>query len=93
MKEDTNKNPPYLRSLNALEEGVLQNGYTEKFLYENSGNLFSSDSKVYDFNQVKVISMIRFQDNESPDHLAELYIIETPDGTKGTFIKRHHTAS
>jgi len=93
MEQNPNKNPPYLRSLDALKEGVLQSGYTEKFVYGNTGYISSSDSKVYDLDQVKVISMISFQGDESADDHAELYIIETPDGTKGTFVKKQNKAS
>src|SRR5688572_19644265 len=82
-----NKNLPYLRSLDVLKKGVSMNGYSESFIYGRAGFISTSNSIVYNINQVKVISMIRFQsDNNSRDH-AELYIIETPDGRKGTFEK------
>jgi len=93
MKHEPSTSPPYLRSLDALKEGVLQNGYTEKFVCGNAGYMSTSDSRVYDLTQAKVIAMFRFQGNENEDDLAELYIIEMTDGTKGTYVKRHNTAS
>jgi hypothetical protein len=84
-----NKNRPYLRSFDVLKKGVLKNGYTEKFVYENKGYLSGSNSTQYDINRVKVISTIRFQGSDNPRDHAELYIIETPDGTKGIFEKKH----
>lgn len=86
---DPNKNRPYLRSYDVLKKGVLNNGYTENFIYKNKGYLSGSNSTEYDINRVKVISTIRFQGSDNPGDHAELYIIETPDGTKGIFEKKH----
>ncbi|HTE24566.1 hypothetical protein [Flavitalea sp.] len=83
-----NKNRPYLRSFDALKKGVLKSGYTENFVYKNTGYISASNSTVYDINKVKVISTIRFRGSDNPGDHAELYIIETPDGTKGTFEKK-----
>jgi hypothetical protein len=87
-KNIANKNLPYLKSLDVLRKGVLKNGYTESFEYGNKGVISSGNNAVYDISQVKVISMFRFQsDNDSGPH-TELYIVETPDGRKGTFEKK-----
>ena len=83
-----NKNRPYLRSFDALKKRVLKSGYTENFIYKNAGFISASDSTVYEIKNVKVISTIRFQGSDNPGDHAELYIIETPDGTKGTFEKK-----
>ena len=80
-----NKNRPYLRSFDVLKKGVLKNGYTENFVYKNKGYLSGSNSTEYDINKVKVISTIRFQGSDNPGDHAELFMIETADGTKGTF--------
>jgi hypothetical protein len=88
---DSNNNRPYLRSFDALKKGVLKNGYTENFIYKNKGYLSGSNSTEYDINRVKVISTIRFQGSDNPGDHAELYIIETPDGTKGIYEKRQGT--
>ena len=89
--KNPNKNPPYLRSFDVLKKGVLNSGYTENFVYKNSGYISASNSTLYDINKVKVISTIRFQGSENPGDHAELYIIETPDGTKGTFEKKQES--
>ncbi|RYE57738.1 MAG: hypothetical protein EOP48_05155 [Sphingobacteriales bacterium] len=87
-KNAANKTRPYLRSLDELKKGVYNHGYTENFIYKGSGHLSTSNSIVYDINKVKVISTIRFQGSDDPGDHAELYIVETPDGTKGTFEKK-----
>jgi hypothetical protein len=86
--KNPNKNRPYLRSLDTLKKGVLNSGYTENFIYKNSGYISASNSTEYDINNVKVISTITFQGSNSAGDHAELYIIETPDGTKGSFEKK-----
>jgi hypothetical protein len=91
MDNTTTQNAPYLQSFDALKECVLQSGYTENFVYGNSGYISLSDSRRYELNQVKVVSMIRFQGNDSSKERAELYIVETPDGMKGMFEKKEST--
>jgi hypothetical protein len=83
-----NKNPPYLRSLDTLKKGISNSGYTENFIYKNPGYISASNSTEYDINKIKVISTITFQGSDSTGDHAELYIIETPDGTKGSFEKK-----
>ena len=88
MNKNNNQHPPYLRSLDAFKKGALQSGYTENFIADHSGHNILSKSRVYDEDQVKVISMIRFEGNDSLRDHAELYIIETADGLKGLLEKK-----
>ncbi|MHA4845346.1 hypothetical protein ACX0G7_14335 [Flavitalea antarctica] len=83
-----NKSRPYLKSLDTLKKGVLNNGYTENFVYKNSGCISASNSTEYDINNIKVISTITFQGSSDTGDHVELYIIETPDGTKGSLEKK-----
>jgi hypothetical protein len=86
MNNKNNHPAPYLKSLATCKKGIAKSGYTEDFVIRNSFLLSNADNKIYDLKQVRVLSVLHFEGSGHNDEHADLYIIETSDGVKGTYL-------
>jgi hypothetical protein len=89
MESEVTNIAPYLRSLAACRTGIANVGFTENFIFQNAGIASVSTNKVYQQHQINVVAKLRFENNSTNKAHAELYLIETEDGTKGTLIDLH----
>ncbi|WEK33495.1 MAG: hypothetical protein P0Y53_13470 [Candidatus Pseudobacter hemicellulosilyticus] len=81
---------PYLRSMQSCLSRVVTNGYATAFQTVGKGISAGDNDHVYQPDEVKTISVFRFQgEQQVPGHSATLYIIETMDGTKGTLVAKN----
>ncbi len=91
VNENTNKNIPDLRTLQACLSKMIANGYTEDFKAEDDGLRALRTDKVYQPQDVTVVNYFRFEGPSNPDDMSIMYVIETNDGTKGTLIDAYGT--
>ena len=86
MKANLNGSTPYLKSMVACLNKVVDDGYSEDFKVTKAGLQSATTHKLYSVDQVRVINFFRFEGFTDPDDNAVLYTIETDDGVKGTLI-------
>jgi hypothetical protein len=65
---------------------VIGDGYTDDFKQSGKGIQSAKTKRVYLPNQIKIVNFFRFEGNTNPDDNVIMYIIETVDGLKGTFV-------
>ncbi|CAM4255926.1 hypothetical protein ZORO111903_10035 [Zobellia roscoffensis] len=61
-------------------------GYTDRFRYESGVLINLETSKKYKPKDLTILKEIRYEGMSNPDDLSILYILETNDGAKGTFL-------
>jgi hypothetical protein len=84
MKEPFKKEE--MNTLVNCSNKLLSEGFTENFIAKEKGLEAPSTKKVYDPDEVKIISFYRFEGESDPADNAILYAIETNDGVKGMLI-------
>tara|TARA_B100001179_G_C18253964_1_gene259552 strand:- start:79 stop:411 length:333 start_codon:yes stop_codon:yes gene_type:complete len=63
-----------------------EKGYTENFRVED-GKLIASEAKTsYDPEDVHIVADHRYEGMSNPSDMSILYVLETNDGKKGTFL-------
>ncbi|CAM4084747.1 hypothetical protein [Zobellia nedashkovskayae] len=61
-------------------------GYTARYRYENDVLINPETHKYYKPVDITIVKEFRYEGMSDPDDLSILYIIETDDGSKGTFL-------
>ncbi len=82
-----------MNTLSALVNKVVKQGYTDSFTVTKRGLYSNSMDKYYTPNEVNVVNFYRFEGQSDPGDNAIMYVIETPDGQKGTLIDAYGTYS
>ena len=80
MKKDSSKN-----ELEYIEE-YQKNGYCCNFLF-NDGVLIETESKYpYQPDEIFIVAHHRYEGISNPEDMSILYVIETADNKKGTYL-------
>ncbi|MEJ1222507.1 hypothetical protein [Sediminicola sp. 1XM1-17] len=80
MNEEIAKN-----ERNLIEE-YQKKGYTASYRF-NNGNLVDVDSKIeYAPKDIFIVAEHRYEGMSNPSDLSILYVLETVDGKKGTYL-------
>ena len=66
---------------------MIKEGYTENFILTNQGLFSEVNGRHYHDNEARIVSRLVFENSNYNDPGSALYIIETNDGIKGTYIK------
>jgi len=81
---------PYITSLNSCLNRVLGDGYTDDFKLTVKGIHSTKTNRFYLPQEIKIINSFRFEGNTNPEDNVIMYVIETADGLKGTFVKSYN---
>jgi len=84
-----NTTMPYMTSLHSCLNRIVGDGYTDDFKPTVKGLQSKITNRVYRPQEIKVVSFFRFEGNSNPADNAIMYIIETVDGQKGTFVNSY----
>lgn len=96
LKEPTT--PPIenaTENMETLAEAInaaIAKGYTENFMIEKKG-LTTDKEKFYQPEEVKICNFYRFEGYSDPMDNSILYLIELPDGKKGTLTDAYGSYS
>jgi len=72
-----------MRTLSECMNNLIAEGFTENFMVKKNG-LHGLDAKrIYQPNDVKIVSFYRFEGESDPNDNSILYAIETTDGLRG----------
>ena len=82
---------PYMKSLASCLNRMVSEGYTENFQITDEGLQAFNNHYNYKPEEVQVVNFFRFEGESDPADNAILYVIETKDGTKGTFVDSYGT--
>lgn len=85
MDKDNNE-VPYMRSLSYCLNKYLEQGYKENFQAGEDGLYSLETHRKYSPEDIHVVDFYRFEGVSDPADNSILYIIETPDGAKGTLV-------
>lgn len=77
---------PYLKSLTACLNKVVQEGFTEDFKVLDEGILAVKCGHLYPPEAIEIINCIRFAGKGHKNGEAALFIMQANDGIKGTFV-------
>ena len=67
-------------------EKYQEKGYTKSYRF-NNGQLVDVDSKIgYTPNDIIIVAEHRYEGMSNPSDLSILYVLETKDGNKGTYL-------
>lgn len=77
---------PYMKSLAACLNKMVQDGYVEDFKATDRGLTSVHTAKHYFPEEIHVVNFFRFEGNSDPEDNAIMYVIETDDGAKGTIV-------
>jgi hypothetical protein len=86
MEKHNITQPPPLKTLSTCLNKALQDGYKENFKATGSGIESVETGKAYKPEDLHVVDFYRFEGASDPADSAILYVIEAPDGAKGTLV-------
>lgn len=86
MIVNENNTMPYMKSLSACIEKMVEDGYVEDFQAVEEGLKALRTESVYRPEEVNIVNFFRFEGASDPDDMSILYVLETNDGLKGTLI-------
>lgn len=64
---------------------VMAEGFVEEFKFENGG-LTTGKGDHYTAHDIRITNFYRFEGYSDPGENSVLYVLETPDGKKGTLV-------
>ncbi len=76
-----------IQSLTSCLATIIKKGYTENFIVTSRGFFSEVNGRYYPDSEARIISRLVFENNNYNEPGSALYIIETSDGIKGTYIK------
>lgn len=82
---------PYMKSMQACLEKMIEDGYTDDFKALPDGLQSLRTDKVYQPGDVRIVNFFRFEGPSNPDDMSILYVLETTDGLKGTLVDAYGT--
>ena len=82
-----------MNTSSAVINKMVQEGYTELFKVEKGGLYAPSAEKYYQPEEVTIVNFYRFEGESDPGDSSILYVIETPDGLKGTLVDAYGAES
>lgn len=86
MEKHNITQPPPLKTLAACLNNALQDGFKENFKATATGIVSMETEKKYAPQDLHVVDFYRFEGASDPADSAILYVIEAPDGAKGTLV-------
>ncbi len=84
---------PFTGSLSTCVNKVVSDGYGECFKVTARGLYSTSRSRYYRAEQVQIVSAYHFEAQPEPHNVADVYLMETSDGLKGTLIDAYGDTS
>jgi hypothetical protein len=78
-----------METLSASLGKVVSAGYTTDFKVTGSSLLSLGTGQRYSASQVDVVDFFRYEGISDPEDNSILYVIETPDGVKGTLMNAY----
>jgi hypothetical protein len=75
-----------LKTLVSCLNALVNKGFDEDFKVNDKGMRSLKTDKIYQPDEVKVVSFYRFEGTSDPGDESILYAIETNDGHKGTLV-------
>ena len=76
---------PAKNELDNLEE-YKKKGYCCNFLFQNGGLIETESKYSYQPDEIFIVSHHRYEGISNPDDMSILYVIETADNKKGTYL-------
>jgi len=73
-----------LKTLAQCMNTLKEKGFTKDFQVNEEGLKAMDEERVYQPEEVKIVSFYRFEGNSDPGDMSILYAIETSTGVKGT---------
>lgn len=61
-------------------------GYTTNFLFQKDGLVDTESKYKYEPNELFIVAQHRYEGMSNPEDMSILYIIETADAVKGTYL-------
>ena len=86
MEKHNISQPPPLKTLASCLNKALQDGYKENFKATSKGIESVETEKNYKPEDLHVVDFYRFEGASDPADSAILYVMEAPDGAKGTLV-------
>jgi hypothetical protein len=86
MEKHNITQPPPLKTLASCLNKALEEGYKENFKATASGIQSVETEKKYAPEDLHVVDFYRFEGASDPADNSILYVIEAPDGAKGTLV-------
>lgn len=86
MNTESGTEVPYMRSLSYCLNKFVQKGYKENFQATEDGLCSVETHKKYGSGDIHVVDYYRFEGMSDPADNSILYVIEMPDGAKGTLV-------
>jgi hypothetical protein len=86
MEKHNITQPPPLKTLASCLNQALQDGYKENFKATSKGIESVETEKNYKPEDLHVVDFYRFEGASDPADNAILYVMEAPDGAKGTLV-------
>jgi hypothetical protein len=80
MKKDSSKN-----EMEYIEE-YQKNGYCCNFLFKDNALLETESKYSYQPEEIFIVAHHRYEGISNPDDMSILYVIETADNKKGTYL-------
>lgn len=80
MKKDSSKN-----ELEYIEK-YQENGYCCNFLFQNDVLMETESKYPYQPDEIFIVAHHRYEGISNPDDMSILYVIETADNKKGTYL-------
>ena len=82
---------PFMNTLTACVNKVVKDGYTDNLKVTAKGLYSTQKDKTYQPAEITIKDFYRFEGQSDPADNAIMYVIETPDGVKGTLIDAYGT--
>lgn len=80
------KDPHAMTSLSEVMNKLKQDGIKDDFHFTEKEFIDQQTGKAYNPEDVTILKTFRFEGESSPSEMSVLYIIETSDGKKGTYV-------
>jgi len=86
MQKHNITQPPPLKTLASCLDKALHDGFKENFKATTAGIESVETGKTYQPEDLHVIDFYRFEGASDPGDNSILYVMEAPDGAKGTLV-------
>jgi hypothetical protein len=86
MEKHNITQPPPLKTLSSCVNKAVEDGFKENFKATATGIESVETEKKYNPKDLQVVNFYRFEGASDPADNAILYVIEAPDGAKGTLV-------
>jgi len=83
----------YAKSEQEYIQKYQEMGYTSNYTLKNNKLVDLQTKKEFLPNEIFIIKELRFEGMSNPSDMSILYIIETPDGGKGTVLANYSPSS